>query len=106
MSNKRIPGTFVAGLLVPALSLEQFERVADKLNSFEKMAEDPAAAVKAGLLTDAVEIIHAAVSRNYPDKSLEDVKALIDLRNMPEFVAAATGSSVVSKGEDGSPASA
>lgn len=105
MSTKRIPGTMVAGLLVPALSLAQFEQFAEKLSSFEKMGEDPVAAVKSGMLADAVEIVHAAVSRNYPDKTLEEVRALIDLRNLPEFVAAATGTSAVSKGEEESPGS-
>lgn len=105
MSTKRIPGTMVAGLLVPALSLAQFEQFAEKLSSFEKMGEDPVAAVKGGMLKDAVEIVHAAVSRNYPDMTVEDVRALIDLRNLPEFVAAATGTSAVSKGEEESPES-
>lgn len=103
MSAKRHPGTWVEGLLVPALSLEQFEQFAEKLQSFEKMGEDPIAAVKGGMLKDVVEIVHATVSRNYPEMTIEDVKAKIDLRNLPEFVAAATGASVVSKGEDPSP---
>lgn len=105
MSTKRIPGTIVAGLLVPALSLEQFEQFAEKLTSFEKMGDNPVAAIKSGALKDAVEIVHAAISRNYPDKTIDDVKALIDLRNLSEFVAAATGTSVVSKGEGASPES-
>lgn len=105
MSTKRIPGTMVAGLLVPALSLEQFEQFAEKLSAFEKIGDDPIAAVKGGVLNDTVVIVHAAVARNYPEKSVEDVKALIDLRNLPEFIAAVTGTSVVSKGEEASPES-
>lgn len=107
MSTKRIPGTMVAGLLVPALSLAQFEQFAEKLSSFEAMGTDPVGAVKSGLLKDAVTIVHAAVSRNYPEMTVEQFSDLVDLRNISEFMAAATGTSVVSKGEgEASPESA
>lgn len=106
----RTPGTaIVVGnrtLTVPALTLRQFEAMAPKLKALEQMGDDPIAAVQNGALSDALDIIHEAVSRNHPEITRDQLGDLVDLRNLSAFTMAATGASAVTPGEAQSPESA
>jgi len=99
----RTPGTAIKvgdrTLTVPALTLRQFEAMAPKLEALEKIGEDPFGALRDGAMGQALDIIHAAVERNHPEITREEMGDLVDMRNLQEFILAATGASAVSTGE-------
>ncbi len=75
----RIPGTAVnlggIDFVMPPLNLDQvreFEAVIPTLGKRDTMAEN---------LAEALPVIHAALSRNYPDLAVDDLRSLIDLGN-------------------------
>jgi hypothetical protein len=63
-------------LLVPALSLGAFKRLGPKLAALETTSD------RVAQLSVMVEAVHAALRRNYPDMTLDQVDDMIDLRNI------------------------
>ncbi len=87
----KIPGTLLnlGGIefVMPPLNLDQvrqFEHVLPTLGKKESLAEN---------LQEALPVLHAALSRNYPDLTPEDLGPLLDLGNFPEACAAIVESS-------------
>lgn len=82
---------------VPALSLRQVRELASKLEKLDAEATGMPAAEQ---MEAVVDVLHAALSRNYPDMTKEQVLDLIDLGNMTSLVKAAMRTSgLVGKGE-------
>lgn len=83
--------------IVPGLSLGQIERYADKIESISagsgKLSKEMVEAV--------IEITHAAISRNYPEIKPEDIKDMLDMRNMKTVLEAVMGASGLIKGAAG-----
>lgn len=75
--------------IVPGLSLGQLETLGDKMDALET---NQIIGTKEAFQTIA-EIIHAAMSRNYPEMTLADIKEMIDIRNMKQFIKAVKGES-------------
>lgn len=84
--NVKIKGT---EYIVPGLSLGQVEQFADKLQNLV----DNGDALSKEMIQTVAEVSHAALSRNYPEMSLDMVKEMLDLRNMKEVLDAVMGSS-------------
>lgn len=80
--------------VIPPLSLGQVRRFQGKLQEWSGAVDDKSIEV-------CVEVIHAAMSRNYPDLTLEAVADLIDLGNMVEMMQAVMDvSGLVRKAEE------
>jgi len=88
MSTPKIKGVRVeigeVGYIVPPLSLGSLSLFQERVAALGEDVSplDPA------FQRLAVEVIHAAMVRNYPSMSVADVGNLIDLGNMPEAWAA------------------
>lgn len=101
MTETKIDGITVrmggADYVVPALTLRQLKKLKDKLGALRQIS--PLAASE-GQLEPLVDVIHAALSRNYPDLTREEMEDLIDLGNIGQLVAAVVNvSGLVPKGE-------
>lgn len=74
-----IPGTLVnlggVEFAMPPLNLDQVQRFEE---SIKTLGQKPTLKEN---MDDALPIVHAALTRNYPDLTLEDLRALIDIGN-------------------------
>jgi len=66
------------GLVIPPLSLGALEQLHERINAFDGDVS------KLENLTTVIEVAHAALRRNYPDMTREQVGDLIGLENMVE----------------------
>lgn len=76
--------------IVPGLSLGQVEQMADRIETLSKSTDQ----LSKEMIQTVSEICHAALSRNYPHLTLEEIKNMLDMRNMAhvlETVMGATG---------------
>jgi hypothetical protein len=98
VSTTRFPGLSIKvgerTLLVPPLSLNQLEIYKNELDAIDELEKNPGEAIKSGGFGKVLKIMHAAISRNYPEMSLEEAGNLVDLGNFKQFLAAVTGASV------------
>lgn len=70
-------------LIIPPLSLGAMEKMQDRLTSVRDGRVDQEA------IAATIETVHAALRRNYPDMTREEVADLIDLENMQDVMACA-----------------
>ena len=82
--------------IVPALSFGQLRRLMPKLKETNSIG----AQMTPEQMENVIEIVFAALSRNYPDLKLEDVENLIDLNNLATIFSAVMGQSGLSKSVD------
>ena len=75
------------GYVVPPLSFKQLKRLMPEIEAMQKEASP----IKN--METTVKITHAALSRNYPDLTLDDVEDMVDLKNIKEITEAVMGSS-------------
>lgn len=81
---KGIPFDFNGRVLViPPLSLGALEQLQDRLANMREDMGDPE------YIGTVIDTVHAALGRNYPDMTREEVADLIDLENMQEAMACA-----------------
>lgn len=81
---------------VPALSFGQLRRLMPKIASLSAIGAD----IQPEQMDAITEIVHAALSRNYPDITREAVEDMIDLRNAGAVISAVMGQSgLVPSGE-------
>ncbi len=85
--------------IVPALSLRLVRRYRGVLASLgELSAREPTDAE----ITQMVEVVHAALARNYPELTADQVEDTVDLNSLPRLMRAIAGQSgleVVQPGE-------
>lgn len=90
MSSPKFPGVsiVVAGstFVVPRLSLRQMQVLKDQLKRIQEKAKEIDLDAQIGDITD---IVHAAVGRNYPDLSRDELGDLLDLGTVGPFLRAA-----------------
>lgn len=94
MSITKFPGVSVilagAAFVIPALSLRQIRGLQDRL-----------AAYTGGMDASSTELVldtvHAALTRNYPDLTLDQVAEWVDMRNMRELMDAVMGVSALTE---------
>jgi hypothetical protein len=81
---KGIPYTFSDRVLViPPLSLGAMEQLQERLSVMKEDLADPE------YIGTVIETVHAALKRNYPDMTREEVADMIDLANMQEVMTCA-----------------
>lgn len=80
--------------IVPPLNFRQLEDHAEALARFAHMVDskDPWAELRG-----AIPVIHAAISRNYPDIKLDELKDIVDLGNYRKIIEAIMGVSGISE---------
>jgi hypothetical protein len=83
--------------IVPALSLRQVRELSPKL---DKLEADGAGLPGLDQIDAVVEVLHAALKRNYPEMTKDQLLDLIDLGNLTALIKAAMRTSgLVGKGE-------
>lgn len=83
--------------VIPALSLGQVRRLQPILEQIPIQADG---VLTAETIDNSIAVIHAAMSRNYPDITLRDVEEMVDLRNIrPIFQAILGLSGLMPSGE-------
>lgn len=85
-------------LTVPPLNLKQLKKYGQVLNGLTGLTEANIFS-QAGAL---VEVIHAAIARNYPEISLDQVEEMLDLSNLVPVMQAIVGVSGLGEPETGS----
>lgn len=84
--------------IVPPLNFKRLRKIQPLLSKLS--TSTPGAADLTDAQFDAaVEIVHVALTRNYPDLERDKVEELLDLRNLPVVMAAIMGQSGLAKGE-------
>ena len=79
--------------IVPGLSLGQMEEMAEKVESLASADER----ITKEMIQTVSEVCQAALSRNYPDITLVQVKNMLDVRNMNAVIEAVLGASGLEK---------
>lgn len=82
--------------IVPALNLKRLRALSPKIDNLQAGRGTPDEQMDA-----TVEIIHAALSRNYPSLSIETVEDGVDLSNVQSILMAVLGASGLTSGEKG-----
>ncbi len=70
-------------LVIPPLSLGAMEQLQERLTGMSDDMFDP------GNISTVIDTLHAALGRNYPDMTREEVANLVDLENMQEAMTCA-----------------
>jgi hypothetical protein len=84
--------------IVPALSIGQVRRLMPEISKVT--TSDSGAVLPDDVAQSALNIIHAALSRNYPDVTKEMLEDLIDLGNFRKIIEAIMGvSGLIASGE-------
>jgi hypothetical protein len=84
--------------VVPSLSMKQARKLWPKILELNQGITTQNIVDKYDI---AVEVIHAALSRNYPALKIADVDELVDLRNVRKLILAVAGQSgLLSKGSE------
>lgn len=82
--------------VVPALSFGQLKRLMPKINTLSAVGAD----MDAGQMDAITEVVQAAMSRNYPEMTVERVADMLDMANAGQVVRAVMGQSgLVPSGE-------
>jgi hypothetical protein len=72
--------------VVPALTLRSVQALQDRLSAYT-------GSLDAESIETVVDTVHAALTRNYPKLSRDDVADMLDLRNMGDVMKAVIGQS-------------
>jgi hypothetical protein len=67
-------------LYIPALTVRQFTKALTLINEISSAGDEDTGKT----MNQMMEVIHMAVSRNYPDITLEELLDLIDLSNLQD----------------------
>lgn len=102
MEQKQIDGVTIRlggnDYVVPPLSFKQVKKLLPRLQLLAKM--DPISATPEQR-TLVVELVQSALSRNYPEVTMEEVEDMLDLGNMLGVLKAVTGiSGLIPTGEN------
>lgn len=82
--------------IVPPLSFKKLRELEGDIKALAKL-EGPATQYTGEQLQVFLRIVQAALSRNYPDMTIEDVEEVLDLGNVRPVVAAILGVSGLEK---------
>lgn len=84
--------------IVPALNLKQLRTLSKKIDSVLK--GNPSSDEEAQAQYDAtIEVIQAALTRNYPEISMDFVETYVDMNNMQQVVLAILGRSGIKQAD-------
>lgn len=76
--------------IIAGLSFAQAERLAPVI---DEIGKNQGKTLNAKLINNICVVLHAAISRNYPNITLEEVKDLVDLKNAQKVFGAVMGAS-------------
>jgi hypothetical protein len=88
---------------VPPLGLGAIKQMQERVAN---LAVTPGAAPSSDQFDTILEVVHAALMRNYPDMKLEEVADMVDLQNYQEVLGAVLNISGFAKREEGAPGEA
>lgn len=78
--------------IVPPLTLKQLRRLSKNMATISALGSAPAPTALSDEVIDSVlEVVHSALSRNYPELTLEDLGDMVDMRNMVRVMNAVMG---------------
>ena len=77
------------GYIIPGLSFEQLENNADDIDKVMNSKNEN----MTKMISVVAKIVHLAMSRNYPDLTVGEVKKKLDMRNKEKIIQAIMGSS-------------
>ena len=84
--------------IVPPLNFKRVKRLKASLETLSRL--NPATSdMTDKQLEAAIDVVHTALTRNYPDMERDRVEELLDLRNLPHVMAAIMGQSGFVQGE-------
>ncbi|WP_155835256.1 hypothetical protein [Herbaspirillum sp. RV1423] len=84
--------------VIPALSFKRLKQLRPKIAALAALNTLPEEEV----IDDVCVIVHAAIIRNYPEVTLDEVQEMVDMSNMQRVIKAVMGQSgLVEKGEAG-----
>ena len=75
--------------VVPALTIRQVRAMSEDLAAIKSIVGEPTPEQTDSML----RIVQAAVSRNYPDMTVEQLEEVVDLNSLPVVMKAITGQS-------------
>jgi ribosomal protein L18E len=84
--------------IIPALTFKQLKRLRDKLS---KLSIKSNGIPEPEQLDVIVEVVHASLSRNYPEVTLEEVEDMIDMDNVLTVLGAVMGQSGLVQAQSG-----
>ena len=76
--------------VVPALSFRQVKALQDKIGA---LSGNMSSMLDPAQMEVIIEIVHASLSRNYPELTIDDVSDLLDMRNAPRVFLSIMGQS-------------
>jgi hypothetical protein len=76
--------------VIPCLTVKQAKRMWTQITELDKGITEQNLPEK---YSSAVEVIHAALSRNYPDLKVDELEELLDVRNLRAAMLAVMGRS-------------
>lgn len=85
--------------MVPPLSFKQLKVLAQDIEGLGESASS--GSLSAGQMDMAVRVIHAALLRNYPGMTIEQVEEMVDLGNFQDVVQAVLGAAGFKKSSNG-----
>ena len=84
--------------VVPALTVRQLKQFRPVLTGMERFkVSDPSDED----LDQVLGMVHAALSRNYPDLTVEQLQDMVDLRSLPAIVKAIAGQTGLDRAQPG-----
>lgn len=78
---------------IPPLTLKQIKKFSGTFQDLVNLDTSNIPAMATGAVDAAVDIIHAAIVRNYPELTRDELEDLIDLRNLAPVMQAVLGMS-------------
>ena len=80
-------------LVVPPLNFKILRKIQPKLQQLTTVGQVP----DDEQIDSILEVVHLAVSRNYPEMTREELEELVDLGNLPAIIGAIMGVSGLEK---------
>ena len=81
--------------VIPSLSVKQARALWEKIRNLNRGITEENYPEKS---KDGAEVIHAALSRNYPDLTVDQVEDLVDMRNIAKILLIIAGQSGIGPG--------
>ena len=78
---------------VPSLNMKGIRLLGPKLVALTENLQNGAKVMDPGTIGDMLEIIHAAMVRNYPELTMDELEDMVDLSNLEPLFSAVCGQS-------------
>jgi hypothetical protein len=85
--------------VVPPLNWRRIRKILPILERMKDITAGGGLTITEPMLDDAITVIHEALTRNYPEITLDELEDLVDLVNAPTVIMAVMGLSGLLQGE-------